>query len=124
MSPEQARGGNVDHRSDVFALGVVTYRVLTGRPAFTGADSMQTLYNVVYKQPVRPSQLVKLAPDVERVLALVLAKRRELRPATARLFAAMLADAFASKLSAEQREAADRLIGEQPWGTELRELCD
>ncbi|MBK7579470.1 MAG: serine/threonine protein kinase [Myxococcales bacterium] len=124
MSPEQARGGDVDHRSDVFALGVVTYRVLTGRPAFTGADSMQTLYNVVYKQPARPSGLVKLNTDVERVLALVLAKRRELRPATARHFAALLADAFAGKLSVAQRRVADELITQQPWGSELRGLSD
>jgi hypothetical protein len=124
MSPEQARGADVDHRTDVFALGVVTYRVLTGRPAFTGVDSVQTLYNVVYKQPARPAELVKLGPDVERVLALVLAKRRELRPATARLFGAMLTDAFAAKLSEEQRRVADQLITEQPWGTELRSLSD
>jgi len=124
MSPEQARGGNVDHRSDVFALGVVTYRVLTGRPAFTGADSVQTLYNVVYTQPARPGELVKLAPDVERVLALVLSKKKALRPETARRFAAMLADAFAGKLSDEQRSVADQLIAEQPWGAEIRGLGD
>jgi serine/threonine-protein kinase len=119
MSPEQARGGDVDHRTDVFALGVVAYRVLTGRPAFTGADSVQTLYNVAFKQPPRPSEAVRLALDVERVLALALAKRRELRLATARQFAVALAEAFSERLDEDQRQAADRLIAEHPWGTEI-----
>ena len=120
MSPEQARGKDLDHRSDVFALGVVAYRMLTGRPAFTGADSAITLYNVIYKQPERPSEVVRLGPDVERVLALTLAKDREQRPATARLFARALADALGGNLEPKLREAADRLIAKQPWGEEIR----
>ncbi|MFT3774454.1 MAG: protein kinase [Minicystis sp.] len=36
MSPEQARGGEIDHRSDIFALGAVAYRAVTGRPPFRG----------------------------------------------------------------------------------------
>jgi serine/threonine-protein kinase len=119
MSPEQARGGDVDHRTDVFALGVVAYRVLTGRPAFTGADSVQTLFNVAFKQPPRPSEAVRLALDVERVLALALAKRREHRLATARQFAVALADAFSERLDDKQRRAADRLIADHPWGAEF-----
>lgn len=119
MSPEQARGSDIDHRSDVFALGIVAYRVLTGRPAFMGADSVQTLYNVAFRQPPRPSEAVQVGLDVERVLALALAKRRELRPSTAREFAVALAKAFSEELDEDQRLAADRLIAEHPWGTEI-----
>ncbi len=119
MSPEQARGGDVDHRSDVFALGVVAYRVLTGRPAFMGPDSVQTLYNVAFVQPPRPSEAVRVGVDVERVLALALAKRREHRPSTAREFAVALAKAFSEQLDEEKRQAADRLLAEHPWGSEI-----
>ncbi len=124
MSPEQAQGVEVDHRTDVFALGVVAYRALTGRPAFTAADSVLTVYNVIYKQPVRPSELVKLPPDVERVLALVLSKRRELRPPSARQFAEALEQAFAGKLPPKLRSAADELAAREPWGVELRPSDD
>ena len=119
MSPEQARGGDVDHRSDVFALGVVAYRVLTGRPAFMGPDSVQTLFNVAFMQPPRPSEAVQVGLDVERVLALALAKRRELRLSTAREFAAALAKAFSEELDEDRRQAADRLLAEHPWGSEI-----
>ena len=76
MSPEQAAGGKeVTHRSDVFSFGAVLYRTLTGQPPFSGPDTPQILYQVVYRSPARPSQLVPgLPPDVEIVLAIALAK--------------------------------------------------
>ena len=53
MSPEQARGERVDHRTDVFALGVTLYEMLTGRPAFQGRSSLETL-QAILTQPVPP----------------------------------------------------------------------
>ncbi len=119
MAPEQAMGKNVDHRADVFALGVIAYRALTGRPAFTAPDSVTTLYNVVHTQPARPSSLVRMPEDVERVLALVLAKDPERRFRSAAMFAAALADAAAGRFDDRLREHADELIEAQPWGHEL-----
>jgi serine/threonine-protein kinase len=119
MSPEQTRGKKVDHRADIFALGVIAYRAVTGRPAFTGADVMHTMYNVAHVMPVRPGSLVRLPEDVDRVLALALAKDRDERFDSAPLFAAALHDAARSELDAALRVAADRLVAFQPWGTEL-----
>jgi serine/threonine-protein kinase len=120
MSPEQAMARDVDHRADVFALGVIAYRALTGRPAFTGPDSVATLYNVVHVQPARPGDFVALDPDVDRALALVLAKRPDRRFSTATMFAAALRDAVSGRLDQRLRDAADALISEEPWGLEIR----
>ena len=51
MSPEQARGDEVDQRSDVFSLGAVFYFVLSGRKPFEGPDLAGTLHRVEYEQP-------------------------------------------------------------------------
>jgi len=51
MSPEQARGQRVDHRSDIFALGVTLYEMVTGRPAFAGQSSLDTMHAIL-TQPV------------------------------------------------------------------------
>lgn len=119
MSPEQARGEDVDHRADVFALGIVAYRTLTGRPAFTGPDSPTTLYNVVHVQPARPSHFVKLSPDVERVLALALAKDRERRFSSALMFATALREAARHRLDERLRRDADALLASAPWGSDV-----
>ncbi|MEB2311150.1 MAG: serine/threonine-protein kinase [Sorangiineae bacterium] len=118
MSPEQARGEDVDHRADVFALGVVAYRALTGQPPFTASDSISTLYNVAHVQPPRPSGLVRVTEDVERVLALALAKDRSRRFASATMFATALRDGVRHRLDERLRRDADRLLLEQPWGAD------
>ncbi|MBK9001650.1 MAG: serine/threonine protein kinase [Myxococcales bacterium] len=115
MSPEQARGEAVDHRADVFALGAIAYRALTGQPAFTGADPTSTLYQVVHVQPVRPSLLSDASPDVDRVLALGLAKDRERRLDSAVTLAQAFRDAVRGELSTPLRQAADALLAAEPW---------
>ncbi|MCA9640186.1 MAG: serine/threonine protein kinase, partial [Myxococcales bacterium] len=126
MAPEQARGRDVDHRADIFALGVNVYRALTGRPAFTGPDMMATLYNVVHVQPVRPSDVVRLGtPEQERaldfVLALALAKDPARRFSSATLFAAALRDASQGRLDQRLEVDAQALIQAQPWGRDVSE---
>ena len=74
MAPEQARGGDVGPTADVFALAVIAYRALTGRPAFSGRELPRILFDVCYVQPMQPSKLVPLPDDVERVLLLGMAK--------------------------------------------------
>ncbi|MBX3224690.1 MAG: serine/threonine protein kinase [Labilithrix sp.] len=76
MSPEQAEGQEIDLRSDVFSLGAVAYRALTGRRPFSGPDTPQILYQVVHGTPTRPREIVPSLPkEVETVLAIALAKR-------------------------------------------------
>jgi tRNA A-37 threonylcarbamoyl transferase component Bud32 len=123
MSPEQAAGGKeVTHRSDVFSFGAVLYRALTGQPPFCGADTPQILYQVVYRNPARPSQLVPGLPsDVELVLAIALAKEPGDRFASALELADALRAAARSSLDPALRLHAQTLLAALPWGTSTRE---
>ena len=82
MSPEQASGKNqqVDHRTDVFALGAIVYEMLSGGPAFSGDSVVAVIMDVVQGVPV---PLRSLRPDlpaaVEQAVARALAKRPEER---------------------------------------------
>ena len=91
MAPEQARGEEVDHRADAYALAALVYRCLTGRPPFGGAGVPQILYAVVHSLPPRPGSLAPLPPGVDEVLARGLAKRPGDRYPDATGFAAALA---------------------------------
>ncbi|HMR11809.1 MAG TPA: serine/threonine-protein kinase, partial [Polyangiaceae bacterium] len=119
MAPEQAKGRDVDHRADVFALGAIAYRALTGKPPFTGPDSLATLYNVVHVQPTRPSQLRPLPRDVDRVLALSLAKDVARRIESASALSDALSAAASGRLDPGLRSRADALLGLMPWGHEV-----
>jgi serine/threonine-protein kinase len=117
MAPEQARGEDVDHRADVYSLAAIIYRSVTGHPAFTGKDVPTTLYDVVFRIPTQPSLLHTLPADVDRVLALGLAKQLEDRFENASELARWFALAIESRLTPEMRARADELIARQPWGT-------
>ena len=62
------------HRTDLFALGVIAYRVLTGRPAFEGEATAEILYKVVHSMPPQPTTLAALPAAMDLVLAVALAK--------------------------------------------------
>ena len=118
MAPEQAAGDAVDERADLFALGAVLFRVLTGRPPFSGAGPVQVLYEVVHRQPQRPTELAPEIPRaVELVLAVALAKSPRHRFATgAQLFNAMRA-AAADELPQSLEARARRILKANPWAT-------
>jgi serine/threonine-protein kinase len=117
MAPEQAKGENVDHRADVYSLAAILYRSVTGHPAFASKDVPSTLYDVVYRIPTQPSILAPVPGDVDRVLALGLAKKPEDRFATALELAAWFALAVDDQLTPDQRRRADDLANKHPWGT-------
>ena len=122
MSPEQAAGREATHRSDVFSFGVVVYRALTGEPPFTGPDTPQILYQVVYRAPPRPGELVRaLPPDVNLAIAIALAKDPEDRFPSALDFAAALRKASRGELEPSLRLHAQTLLAGLPWGRALRE---
>jgi len=74
MAPEQASGGQVSHLADVYALGAIAYRCLTGRSPFKGKDLAELVYQVVHVPPARPSSLVRVSLAIEEVLAVAMAK--------------------------------------------------
>ncbi len=117
MAPEQARGENVDHRADVYSLAAILYRAVTGHPAFTGKDVPTTLYDVVYRVPTQPSILSPVPGDIDRVLAVGLAKDPRDRFQTAAELAAWFTAAVREELTTEQRRRADELASRLPWGT-------
>jgi serine/threonine-protein kinase len=117
MAPEQVRAGEVDARADVFSLACIAYRALTGQPAFAGDDMPKILFDVCYAEPARPSSLAALPRDVDRVLAIGLAKRDEDRFDGAIDFARALRAACASALAADIRARADARIAAAPWGS-------
>jgi len=62
MSPEQALGEAVDHRSDIFAFGAILYEMVCGERAFRGDDMPSTLRQVIYKEPVPVTQINPATP--------------------------------------------------------------
>jgi serine/threonine-protein kinase len=74
MAPEQASGGIVTHLADVYALGAIAYRCLTGRSPFKGKDLAELVYQVVHAPPTRPSALGRISISIEDVLAIAMAK--------------------------------------------------
>jgi eukaryotic-like serine/threonine-protein kinase len=76
MSPEQIEGGDTDVRTDIFGFGLVTYQMLTGRPAFQGTDQASLSNAILNDTPIPPSQLAPQSPDaLDFLLARCLAKQ-------------------------------------------------
>ncbi len=85
MSPEQARGLEVDARTDVFSLGVLVYEALSGRNPFQGANTVETLDRVLHADPAPLSRAAAgVPPALDAVVAKMLAKERTRRHASMR----------------------------------------
>ena len=80
LSPEQARGEQVDARSDIYSTGCLMYELLTGRPPFVGDSPVSVAYQHVREEADRPSQHnPELDDDVDAIIAKALAKRTDER---------------------------------------------
>jgi len=84
MSPEQAEGGNVDHRSDIFSLGTILYEMVSGQRPFQGDTSMSTIGSILKEEPTSITELNQTLPrHAGRIVRRCLAKKPDRRYQTA-----------------------------------------
>jgi len=80
MSPEQARGQDLDARTDIFSLGLVIYEMATGRQAFSGATSAVIFDQILRQAPIAPVRINPGLPDeLEKIINRAIEKDKELR---------------------------------------------
>jgi tRNA A-37 threonylcarbamoyl transferase component Bud32 len=109
MSPEQIRGTPIDHRTDIYSFGAMTYQLLTGRPPFTGTSSADVFVQHLHNAPEHPS---KIEPSVPRELGdrvlRMLEKDREKRPSSIYQALTPAEDALAVTIEPQKREPSRR----------------
>lgn len=108
MSPEQAEGKTLDHRSDLYSLGVTAYEMLAGRPPFEGETALSVALQHVNSEPVR---LESLRPDVPFALCRVVHK----------LLAKAPADRFQLAADLLRELRALNLDGDDEWSSDLHD---
>lgn len=123
-SPEQFKGKPFDHRVDLYAFGVLLYRLITGHRPFTSDDPATLARLIVRSQPDPPSKVVEnVPPGLEDLVLELLAKKPEARPPTARMVADRLERLLGEPLGLPGWGAAirrDRLAGREPILRQLR----
>jgi len=123
MSPEQALGRAIDHRSDLFSFAAVIYRALLGRPPYWGPSPLLTVHEIAMGRPQDPRQLdPSISPDLESFLLIALAHEPEDRFQTVGELHRNFASALDSRLSVDVRAQAQQLLFERGWADPDSEL--
>ncbi len=115
MSPEQARGEEIDGRSDLFSLGIVLYELTTARQPFARTNNVQTIDAILNARPPAPTSLNPALPaELERIITKLLEKDRELRYASAFSLGSDL-KRFRSVLTGAAPRAGSRSRTDRNW---------
>ncbi|MHC4878533.1 MAG: protein kinase domain-containing protein [Planctomycetota bacterium] len=117
MSPEQARGDSIDHRSDLFSLGSVLYTMAAGRPPFRAESTLGLLNRIVETEP---RQLQELSPAIPVWLCSVIAKLHAKAPGDRFESAGELAELLEDCLAHVQQPMASALPAALPRQTLVR----
>lgn len=84
MSPEQAKASQIDERTDIWSTGVIMYEMLTGKMPFRGSTTSHTIVQILEKDPVPLTKLVKAPAELERIVMKAIAKKPGARYQTAK----------------------------------------
>jgi len=80
MSPEHCQGRGLDHRADIYSLGVILYRMFCGSEPFTGGTTMEVMLAHLTMPPPSPRSLATIPAELERIVLKCLAKKKDDRP--------------------------------------------
>jgi len=118
MSPEQARGQKVDHRTDIFSVGVLLYEMLSGRKPFEGETWSDVMAAVLVKEAPRLNSVApQVSPAMRRIVERCLEKTPEKRFQSASDLGFALRELASSKATQHVKAAETVSLDASPWGT-------
>ncbi|MEW6368142.1 MAG: protein kinase [Acidobacteriota bacterium] len=118
MAPEQFEDAHIDHRADIYAMGIMMYEMFTGKLPFTASSPIAVIFLHLKSKPARPSEIVPdIPPELENIILKALEKEQQSRFQTVReLLQALEPMEKATTVVTTKREAmAHRLIAERKY---------